>query len=172
MGPPDIGARGRPDGRPKQPESATGVHSVTRRRRSPAGRGAVLTREEALRTLILAALLSVTLSAAAIADAIVAGDWHANLGSGVVINMNVKPEGAWSSETLQNNKVIRQIQGTYKQTSSKNGTGTIVFVPTEVSSKSGRVETETDHYQMADNGNQMKLTSSGDTMVFHKRDRH
>jgi len=131
-----------------------------------------LTREEALRTLILAALLSVTLSVAAMADATVAGDWHADLGSGVAINMNVKPEGGWSSETLQNNKVIRQIQGTYKQTSSKNGTGTLVFVPTEASSESGKVEIETDHYQMADNGNQMKLTSGGDTMVFHKRDRH
>jgi len=125
-----------------------------------------------LRTPVLAALFSITIATAAMADASVAGNWHANLEGGVTIDMHVAPDGGWSSKTLQQNKIVRQMRGTYKQEPADNGTGTIVFTPTQYSAKKGHVQTETDTYELGENGRQLKLTSEGDTMVFEKRDRH
>jgi hypothetical protein len=123
-----------------------------------------------MRLPVLATLFSIAISTAALADSSVAGNWHANLDSGVAINMTVSPNGAWSSQTLQHNKVVRQMKGTYTQTPASNDTGTIVFTPTQVSVKNGQpVQTETDQYELANNGRQLKLTSEGDTMVFDKR---
>ncbi len=106
---------------------------------------------------------------AALADESVAGSWHANLGSGVTINMNVTPNGGWDSQTYQKARVVREMKGTYKQEVSKDGTGTLVFTPTQASVKSGTVHKETDKYELAEDGKQLKLTSGGDTMVFEKR---
>jgi hypothetical protein len=88
----------------------------------------------------------------------------------VAINMTISPNGAWNSETLQHSKVVRKMKGTYTQTQISNDIGTIVFTPTQVSVKNGQpVQTETDQYELANNGRQLKLTSEGDTMVFEKR---
>jgi len=125
-----------------------------------------------LRTPVLAALFSITITTAAMADATVAGRWHADLGGGVTIDMQVAPDGGWSSRTLQHDKVVRQMRGTYKQEPTNNEAGTIVFTPTQYSAKEGRVQTETDTYELGENGRQLKLTSEGDTMVFEKRDQH
>lgn len=125
-----------------------------------------------MRALFFAALFSMTIGAAAVADESVSGNWRANVGSGVIINMNVTADGGWSSETLQRNRVVRQMKGTYTQTPSNDGSGTIIFTPTQASVKSGNVEPETDQYEMASNGRQLKLTSGGDTMVFNKRAGH
>jgi hypothetical protein len=128
-----------------------------------------LAQEETMRIPVLATLFSIVISSAALADASVAGNWHAKLDGGVSIDMKVSPDGAWSSRTLQHNKVVREMKGTYTQTPADNGTGTIVFTPTQASVKSGPVQTETDQYELADNGRQLKLTSEGDTMDFQKR---
>ena len=122
-----------------------------------------------MRAIFCAALFSVAMSMAAFADESVSGTWHADLGSGVSINMNVKPDGGWSSQTYQRKQVVRQMQGTYKQEASNAGSGTIIFTPTKYSVKSGTVETETDQYELAEDGKQLKLTSGGDTMVFEKK---
>jgi hypothetical protein len=119
-----------------------------------------------LRALISAAVLTIMLGSAAMADPSVAGSWHATLGSGVTMTMNVSPDGAWTSETRQNNKVVRQLRGEYKQILGDNDTGTLIFTPTKASAATGDVHTETDHYQLVRHGNQLKLTSDGDTMVF------
>jgi hypothetical protein len=125
--------------------------------------------EEGLRALFFAALLLTGLGAAALADESVSGDWRADIGSGVIINMSVSPDGKWSSETLQKSKVVRQMRGTYTQTPVDSGTGTLVFTPTQSKVQSGKVQKETDKYELAENGRQLKLTSGGDTMVFEKR---
>ena len=125
-----------------------------------------------MRALFFAALFAVSISMAAVADESVSGSWRANLGSGVIINMNVTADGGWSSETLQRNRVVRQMKGTYKQMPSNDGMGTIVFTPTQAAVQGGNVEPETDQYEMAQNGKQLKLTSGGDTMVFRKRETH
>jgi outer membrane protein OmpA-like peptidoglycan-associated protein len=120
--------------------------------------------------IILQSSQSVAADSAALVDVKLAGDWHASLDSGVSINMKISPNGAWSSETLQQNNVLRQMKGIYTQTPSGNGMGTIVFTPIQVSSKnSAPVQTETDQYELSNNGQQLKLTSAGDTMVFKKR---
>ena len=127
------------------------------------------TQEVGLRAFLLAALLTTTVSAAAFADASVAGDWTADAGGAVVINMNIKPDGGWSSETRQKSKVVRQMQGTYKQTQASDGSGTLVFTPTKSAVKSGgKAQVETDKYELASDGKQLKLTADGDTMVFEK----
>ena len=123
-----------------------------------------------MRALLLAAVFSITAGAMALADDNVSGAWRMDLGSDVVINMNVKPDGAWSSETLQKNKVVRQMQGTYKQKPATDGTGTLVFTPTQSKVQGGKkAQVETDKYELGSDGKQLKLTSGGDTMVFEKQ---
>ena len=123
-----------------------------------------------MRSLVVAAALTLGLCGAALADDSVAGTWHADMGNGVVINMNVSPDGSWSSETSQNNNVVRQMKGTYTQKKSSDTAGVLVFTPTQAKAKSGKVTTETDKYEL--NGDQLKLTSGGDTMVFDKQASH
>lgn len=123
-----------------------------------------------MRALFLAAALTLG-STAAMADASVAGDWKADLGGNVVINMTVSPDGKWSSETIQSNQTVRQMQGTYKQTPAADGTGTLVFTPTRSKVRTGTVKPEVDKYELASDGHEIKLTSNGDTMVFEKQDR-
>ncbi|MFL5283566.1 MAG: hypothetical protein ACJ8AW_21890 [Rhodopila sp.] len=125
-----------------------------------------------MRAFALAAVLGLVATTAAFADATVAGDWQADIGSNVTITMNVTPDGGWNSETRQDNKVVRQMKGTYRQTASGNDKGTLVFTPTEARVKRGKVTTETDRYQLSDGGNQLALTSHGDTMVFKKQAAH
>ena len=122
-----------------------------------------------MRAFALAAALSLPLATPALADASVAGGWRAELGSNVVINMNVAPDGGWSSETRQSDKVVRQMTGTYRQTPSGDARGTLVFTPTEAQVHRGKVTTETDRYHLSDNGNTLSLTTHGDTMVFRKQ---
>jgi hypothetical protein len=126
-----------------------------------------------LRAILLAGFLSAAatfgITGSAFADASVAGNWKADLGGNVVINMNVTPDGGWSSQTLQKNKVVRQMKGTYTQTPATEGKGTLVFTPTQATVKSGSVKPETDQYEVTDSGQRLKLTSSGDTMDFVKQ---
>jgi hypothetical protein len=128
--------------------------------------------EDALRIPVLVTSFSIGLGTAALADTSVAGNWHANLDSGVTIDMQVAPNGAWSSETFEQNKVVRRMRGTYTQAKAGDGVGTLVFTPKQYAAKSGRVTTETDSYELGKNGRQLKLTSEGDTMVFEKRGQH
>jgi hypothetical protein len=61
------------------------------------------------------------------------------------------------------------MHGTYKQSQSEHQSGTLVFTPVETSAGTGNAQVETDQYQMADNGQELRLTSGGDTMVFKKQ---
>ncbi len=83
--------------------------------------------------------------------------------------MNITPNGDWSSETRQSNRLVRKMSGTYKQSSAGDASGTLVFTPMETSAGSGSGEVETDQYQIAGNGRELRLTSDGDTMVFKKQ---
>jgi hypothetical protein len=125
-----------------------------------------------MRTPVLAALFTLGVSTAALADASVAGKWHANLDSGVSIDMQVAPNGAWSSRTLQENNVVREMNGTYRQQHAGNDAGTLIFVPKHYTAKSGKVQTEVDRYELAEGGKVLKLTSGGDTMMFEKQEQH
>lgn len=123
-----------------------------------------------MRALIMAALLSLATIASAFADESVAGHWKAALGSGVSISMQIAPDGKWSSETWQNRKLVRRMGGSYTQTpASGSNPGELVFTPTSESASNEKAEVETDSYTLAKNGQELRLTSGGDTMVFRKQ---
>ncbi len=128
-----------------------------------------VTREDFLRALFLAAAFTAATAGAASADPNVAGRWQANMESGVTINMDMTPDGNWSSETLQRRKAVRQMKGTYTQRPANDYAGVLVFTPSETTS--GKALTETDDYVLAKGGKELRLTSGGDTMVFRKQSR-
>lgn len=125
--------------------------------------------EEGLRSILLAFSLLVAVCSVALADPTVAGDWRADLGQGVRIDMNVTPDGNWSSETREGNRLVRKMRGTYQQSQSSVRSGELVFTPIQTSSGNDGAKVETDQYQMAENGRELRLTSEGDTIVFKKR---
>jgi hypothetical protein len=123
-----------------------------------------------MRPFILAAALSLATTVAAFADASVAGHWKADLGNDVTIDMHVTPNGKWNSETYQGTDLRRRMAGTYTQKPpSGNGTGQMVFTPTSASASSRKAMTERDSYTLSENGQELRLTSGGDTMVFEKQ---
>ena len=78
--------------------------------------------------LLLIAGLAIS-PAIARADDHVAGQWQANLGHGVIINMDVLADGHWTSETIQDNKVVAVYAGTYENTQTDDTHGRIVMTP-------------------------------------------
>lgn len=106
----------------------------------------------------------------AVADASVAGYWQADLGDKVTIEMNVTSDGQWNSETAKNGLTIAQMAGKYQQTVRSPITGNLVFVPTQshITSQHGAPQIEHDTYRLSDSGDVLNLTSSGDTMQFHR----
>ncbi len=122
-----------------------------------------------MRAFILAVLFSLA-TTAAFADASVAGHWKADAGDNVTIDMHVMPNGKWNSETRQGNQLVRRMAGTYTQKPpSGNGAGELVFKPTSVSASNRKAMTERDSYTISDNGQELQLTSGGDTMSFEKQ---
>jgi hypothetical protein len=107
----------------------------------------------------------------AMADQSISGQWQANLGHNVIIAMDVLVDGHWSSQTVQNNKVVAEIAGTYEQTKKTDTTGKLVFKP--VTSKTteahGAAQVEEDDYTLQDQGNILRLATGGEVMVFHKQ---
>jgi hypothetical protein len=120
-----------------------------------------------LHAMWLAGLLTIASGGAALADESVAGDWRAKLSDDVRIEMNVTADGHWSSETHQHDRMVRQMSGNYRQTHAGRDAGTLVFTPTR--SSGGRARVETDRYRLSDNGDTLRLTAEGDTMVFERR---
>jgi hypothetical protein len=107
----------------------------------------------------------------AFADATVAGRWEADLGSNVKIAMDVSEDGNWSSQTVQGDQTVASMSGTYRQTPKSKTSGMLVFTPTKTktTAQHGAASVERDTYTVSPDGQQMKLTSGGDTMVFHKQ---
>ena len=125
-----------------------------------------------MRAVILAALISLASTAAAFADTSVAGHWRATMHGNVSIDMRVSPDGKWSSETKQGRSVLRKLSGTYTQTPpSGSSPGQLVFTPTSAPASNEKGDVETDTYTLGSHGKVLRLTSEGDTMVFHKQSR-
>jgi hypothetical protein len=122
-----------------------------------------------LRALVLATLVMAATTGAALADASVSGSWRAEMGQGITIDMDVAPDGGWSSETTQRKEVVRRMKGTYTQTTSNDHAGVLVFTPTEAVGKNGKAAKETDRYELRKDGTELRLTTGGDTMVFKKQ---
>jgi hypothetical protein len=121
-------------------------------------------------SLVVAGITLALCPSLAFADASVAGDWKADLGGDVRIEMTVSPDGRWSSETAEGDATVAQMAGTYRQKVKSPTSGELTFVPTKshVTSHHGAPKVEYDTYKLSDSGQVLNLTSGGDTLEFHK----
>jgi hypothetical protein len=123
-----------------------------------------------MRRLLFAAVLA-TLPISAMADQTIAGQWQGNPGHGVLIMMDILVDGHWSSETVQNNKVVATMAGTYDQTRTTDTTGKLVFRPitSKTSAEHGAAQIEEDDYTLTNGGKVLRLVSGGDTTEYKKQ---
>src|ERR1700712_2679360 len=121
-----------------------------------------------MRRLLLTAALALY-PMLALADEHIAGQWRADLGHGVIINMDVLADGHWFSQTIQNDQVVGEFAGTYEQTPTDATSGKVVFTPlkSKVTAEHGAAKVETDTYVITDGGKVATIKSGTDTMVFH-----
>ncbi len=105
------------------------------------------------------------------ADQSISGQWQANPGHGVLIVMDILVDGHWSSETVQNNKVVAQMAGTYDQTKTSDTTGKLVFKPitSKTTAEHGAATVEEDNYTLTQGGNLLRLGSGGDVTEYKKQ---
>lgn len=123
------------------------------------------------RALLLAATAGFVPSLA-IADESISGQWQAHLPDNVIVAMDILEDGSWTSENVQNNKVVAQMAGTYEQKKTSDKRGTLVFTPvkSKVSEEHGAAKVESDKYRLEHRGTELHLVSSnGDVMVFKRQ---
>jgi hypothetical protein len=123
-----------------------------------------------MRRLLLATVLALS-PGLAVADETIAGQWQASLGHGVIIAMDVLADGHWSSQTVQNNRVVAEMAGTYQQDSKTPASGELVFTPvtSQTSPQHGPAQVEKDRYTVAAGGQVLRLVSGKDSMEFHRQ---
>src|ERR1700760_3281492 len=121
------------------------------------------------------ALLAVAVGLApalAMADQSISGQWRADEGHNVIIVMDVLVDGRWASETVQDNKVVAELAGTYQQTPESATSGTIIWTPvkSKVTQEHGAAQVETDDYTLEDGGQKLKLVTqkNKEAMLFTK----
>lgn len=108
----------------------------------------------------------------AMADESISGQWRANLGHDVIIAMDVLADGYWTSQTVENNKVVAEMAGSYEQKKSSDTTGTLVFTPVKAKTtkEHGAAQVERDKYTLEQGGKVLRLVSGkNEPMVFHKQ---
>jgi hypothetical protein len=123
-----------------------------------------------VRRLLFAAVLAMC-PALAMADQSISGQWQANAGHGVIIVMDILVDGHWSSQTVQDKKVVAEMAGTYDQTKITNATGKLVFKPvtSKTSAEHGAATVEEDEYTLTGNGKMLRLVSGGEATDFRKQ---
>jgi hypothetical protein len=88
----------------------------------------------------------------------------------VIINMDVLADGHWTSETIQDNKVVAEYAGTYELTPRDNTRGRIVLTPYKshvISGNHHQAKVEHDNYVISEGGKVATFTSGKDKLVFH-----
>lgn len=123
------------------------------------------------RRALLVAVLVLT-PMLAMADESISGQWRANLGHGVIIAMDVLADGYWTSQTVENDKVVAEMAGSYEQKKTSATAGTLVFTPVKAktTTEHGAAEVEHDKYALEHGGKVLRLLSGkSDVMVFHKQ---
>ena len=123
-----------------------------------------------MRSLLFAAGL-IMCPMLAMADQSISGQWQAEPGHDVIIVMDILVDGHWSSETVQNNKVVAEMAGTYDQTKTTDTTGKLVFKPitSKTSAEHGAAQVEEDDYTLTGDGKLLRLVSGGDTTEYQKQ---
>jgi len=123
------------------------------------------------RALLLAATAGFVPSLA-MADESISGQWQAHLPGNVIVAMDVLEDGSWTSENVQNDKVVARMAGTYEQTKTNAKSGTLVFTPvkSKVSEEHGAATVEADKYSLEHRGTVLRLVSAnGDVMMFRRQ---
>jgi hypothetical protein len=123
------------------------------------------------RRAVLAAIIALT-PMLAMADESISGQWEANLGHNVIVAMDVLADGHWTSQTVQSNKVVAEIAGSYEQEKASATTGTLIFTPVKsrTTEEHGAAQVEEDKYTLERGGKVLRLVSSkNDVMMFHKQ---
>jgi hypothetical protein len=123
------------------------------------------------RRALLAAIIALT-PMLAMADESISGQWEANLGHNVIVAMDVLADGHWTSQTVQSNKVVAEIAGSYEQEKASATTGTLIFTPVKsrTTEEHGAAQVEEDKYTLERGGKVLRLVSSkNDVMMFHKQ---
>lgn len=108
----------------------------------------------------------------ALADESISGQWQAHLGHNVIIAMDVLADGYWTSQTVQSNKVVAEMAGSYQQNRTNATSGTLVFTPVKAKTtqEHGAAHVEQDKYTLEQGGKVLRLVSGqNDVMVFHKQ---
>jgi hypothetical protein len=123
-----------------------------------------------MRRLLFAAVLTMC-PMLAMADESISGQWRADQGHGVLIVMDILVDGHWFSQTVQGDKVVAEMAGTYDQTKTADTAGKLVFTPvtSKTSTAHGAAKVENDDYTLTANGKVLRLVSDAQTMVFHKQ---
>ena len=123
-----------------------------------------------MRSLLFAVVLTIC-PMLAMADQSISGQWQANPGHGVIIVMDILVDGHWSSETVQNNKVVATMAGTYEQTRTTDTTGKLVFKPitSKTSAEHGTAQVEEDDYTLTGGGKLLRLVSGGDKTEYKRQ---
>jgi hypothetical protein len=85
--------------------------------------------------------------------------------------MDILVDGHWSSQTVQDNKVVAEMAGTYDQTKATDTTGKLVFKPvtSKTSAEHGAAQIEEDDYTLTKGGKMLRLVSGGDVTDFRKQ---
>ena len=93
------------------------------------------------------------------ADQTIAGQWQANLDHKVFIAMDVLADGHWASQTVQDDKVVAELAGTYEQKKESETAGSLVFTPIKANTSAGhgKAQVETDRYALEQNGHVLPL---------------
>jgi hypothetical protein len=81
-------------------------------------------------------------------------------------------DGFWTSQTVQSNKVVAEMAGSYEQKKASATTGTLVFTPvkSKTTAEHRTAQIEEDKYTLEQGGKVLRLVSSiNDVMVFHER---
>ena len=107
----------------------------------------------------------------AMADQSISGQWQAKPGHGVIIVMDILVDGHWFSQTVQDNKVVAEMAGTYDQTRTNDTAGKLVFRPvtSKTSPEHGAVQVEEDDYTLTKGGKVLRLVSGGEVTDFQKQ---
>lgn len=123
-----------------------------------------------MRRLLFAAMVAMC-PVLAMADESISGQWKANPGRGVLIVMDILVDGHWSSQTVQNNKVVAEMAGTYDQTRTSDAAGKLVFKPvtSQTSAEHGAAKVEEDEYTLTKGGKVLRLVSGGDATEYQRQ---
>jgi hypothetical protein len=110
------------------------------------------------RALLAAAIIALT-PMLAMADESISGQWEADLGHYVIVAMDVLADGHWTSQTVQSNKVVAEMAGSYEQKKASATTGTLTFTPVKsrTSEEHGAAQVEEDKYTLERGGKVLRL---------------